>query len=943
MKLLALLLLTLPVWAGCAPAGANRIHCASTGDPSADGQSLWDLLNNQGFPCGTTITLEAVASYLGRPQLGYSLPLKQQTGCAPGQYTTIMSTGAGELPEGVRVSVADKPKTARLITRNAYPVFELFANANNWKLVGLTMTTDPASLGVAGTLAMWYGSANQRRYMPENIAVERCIVFPIEEELYGDANTNNTEGRAFLRKARTAFGPLAVSNFVLRDSYIYGFSGYQDDGTVAFSSISNSNPAVITGTGIAAALGVSAAGATSPACSGVCNGSCYEAGGCSRIAVTGATGAWQNLNGPLYAKYLSADSVAVYKPNRLCFYCAGGTTPYDSSSNGSLTGEVELHKRSLLTQYGYYSLWSENTRIINNHIETWAMNLFLGGDTTPTIDPATVQSGSTATEVVLDHVRGLKPGDLIAVDAPPNSGHSVYCTNPGFGCWYSTVRAGKVTAITGTTVSVVPWGPDGIDISPQIGGLARWQGEQVRNVEIRRNSLYRNHLHPMSDAGKGPLEVKNCLNCLVDGNVFGTAVNGAYFVTTRNQGGDTVWMKTQNMRISNNLSAGPDGASVGMVLANVDSEHSNLAGNGVIFEHNLHPAVQYIGASGLTLLGGDGLVGSGWRHNTIFTVPNVPYFSILHSDCFTAPSLYRDSPDMILVDNILSYGNGAYLGSNCPSIAPAIRNNVLVDTTGVGLSAIGSALPGNSAVSDVGTLFVGTCAYASWQNCKLADASPYKNAGTDGKDPGADVEQVEDRINGWSEDAGLLQFNASGVTNNSAAFQIGSTRAAISFRIFSSGCTLQLFTTGGRTALDADTSDPAAQDCLREGNVLQDGVVTFVLGTRVPLQPSTKYYYRIRDHSRVMVGEFATQPSYQSEQRIRIQLADSQADNAVVEFSSRPDFSGATSTLASPFIAGSAQLELALPGNSVVYYRWRTRDASNTVLSTGSTSVAVAR
>lgn len=881
LRFVALLALSVvaPAWGACtriinqAPPLPDTWRCADTGDEYTNGTDLFNFLNTaSNFTCGDTIILDAGATYTGSTALQPAFILRTQTTCIPGKYTRIVSSRLSELPEGQRVSEADKPEMPILRTRTSYPVFGLRGSANNYRLEGLFLTNHQTNLDnntINSALAMWldFSPTTALSTMPANIIVDRCLTAPIDRDTYGDADVSNTEGRAQFSTASVAFFDMFVRNFQLINSSVYGYTGFRKSTEVAWTSISNASTAVITATGISAALGLNSSSLSDSRCTGItgCNGNCFEALGCARVVAVDGAGDWLDLNGLIWLRMVTADTVEVHKydyANKGWFIPGTATLPYDSTSKGTPTAGIKLYKALLLTQYGYYSPGGFGGKIVNNFIETWGNAIFLGGANTTAYDPAVIQSGSTSTSIVLNHVRELKVGDYMVVEAV---GKSAYCTSSAWGCWVTAgtpwKRVGKVTALAGNTATVTPIGADGIDIAPTIGGYAQWRGPNVQDLEMRGNTLYLSATHSMPGAGKGPMEIKDCVNCLFDGNVLGPN-GGNYFLTARNQTGRTPWSRGENIRLSNNVSLA---ASLRLTTMHVDNEHTNMPGGRVVWEHNIHPGSIYRGAGSAGFMDGNGLNQSGWRHNTLtaeMAHPAVRAFQ--HLDCTISPTNAPEaSPAPIIKDNIISYGSGIVGGNNCSSISSFVLNNLFVDTSSVGTGVINAAWPANSSVANYTGLFTSTCDKTgeNWKNCSLAPASPYAGTASDGGDPGADVQQVNDRINGWSEDAGLIVANTflPGMVLNSGNWRIGSTAVAVTFRLFAStgeGCTVELFTVRNRTGPHDDSSP--AQTCSRTGSVAGDSVITYIFGTTSPLTPATTYFYRITDGARIMVGEFTT-------------------------------------------------------------------------------------
>jgi hypothetical protein len=451
--------------------------------------------------------------------------------------------------------------------------------------------------------------------------------------------------------------------------------------------------------------------------------------------------------------------------------------------------------------------------------------------------------------------------------------------------------------------------------------------------------------HPNADAGKGAVEMKQCQDCLFDGNVMGghlddnnvirSNVGGTYFVTGRAEG--DAGLTVERVAFSHNLGSGqlPSGAVSCMwspTMALQDDEHSMKPGSGLYYSHNLHVGcvAPENSPTHLTL---QAAVQSGFLHNTF--APDMAqantYRFLATADCNVLQPIptYLQNRDVAIRDNILGYGDGSVLFDppNCwPTRQADLRQNVIVDTEAVGIPAINSAWPGNYAVGSYSGFWAGTCDYQNWLNCQLADTNPQRGAASDGGDPGADVWAIQDRIQRWSEDAGLLiaDIGTLNMRSNPSAFTIGSTRAAVRFTALGSSpaaCGLELFTTRNRSTPHGDTDGPGEHACSRAGNVIEDNVVTFVLGTNTPLTPGTTYFYKITDGARVMVGEFTTQPAGAGTLQWGVQLA--AADT--LAYSANADLSGAT------LLPSATEHRLPVAAGSVVY--WRAGAASSVLVA----------
>jgi hypothetical protein len=962
-----ILILTLLMTAGtaqavCTATGPDTWHCADTGSPATNGTDLRAFLDSQPFACGDKIVLEAGVEYrMPEPTPEPYFPLKPQLNCE-GKMTDIRSSRLEEIPFGAKKDLVEYRSMMPTLSTANNTVFRLMSDAtnkrgtNNYKFSGLRIaTTEWAHVNRATVSSLmfhpnfdwiwWAGCTpnnscsddNIRYYGVQKLEVDRCLLEEWEEQVYGDPNPSNTQGDAFLRSVYLGINLPPGDDFFIHDSYMK-FVGYkQATPWASIASATESKPTVLSGTNLQALLGISYKPGCTSACVGYADGGACN-GACARVVLRGGTGNWVSLNGPKYARARSDGNLDLVVPDP-DFSHYGSPTYYDGTGKGALTGTVEIAKANLQSQIAILSQMSTNVRVIDNHIEGWGITMFLGGGDGAPIDPAIVQGGSTITSWVLDHVRELKVGDIISAYAPAGAGKSIYCTVSG-GCQGSLTRAGRVTAIVGTTVTVEPWGPDGVDVAPKTGGQAIWRNHITKGLQVRGNNISRSPGHQNADAGKGPFENKSCVDCIVDGNVMNGNLNadgsisatttGNYFITARNQGGRSPSSRVHNFRYSNNLASGTSPSGVPnciwrMTLNPMDTEFSNTRGQNVWYEHNLHVGCRApaTGTSQHVELGG--VLNSGYRHNTVavgMAQPNF-YRMIFAGDCnrFTPQPEWGQNRNGTVQDNILSFGDTSYGGvpsaTICwPTMSNDVKTNIMVDTESLGASAINAMFPGNYPVANYDGFWAGTCDHTNWGDCRLAATNPNRGRASDGGDPGADVEQIRDRVHRWSEKAGLLEVDIGTQTMRAHrdAFKIGSTRAALMFATYdepAGACTLELFTDRNRATLHGDTDEVSEQSCAREGNVQEGNTATFVLGSNEALTPNTTYYYRIKDGQRTMVGEFTTFGLEGATTQWGIQLPT--ADT--VTYSTNADLSGGTT------LAAASQHRLPLAANSVMYWR----------------------
>ena len=289
---------------------------------------------------------------------------------------------------------------------------------------------------------------------------------------------------------------------------------------------------------------------------------------------------------------------------------------------------------------------------------------------------------------------------------------------------------------------------------PAINGLI------PSDIEIRRNTFFKPLSWKVDDpsyAGKhwtvkNIFELKNSRRVVVDGNVFdGNWVDAqsgwAILIKSQNQDGGCPWCVTEDVTFTNNIIKNtPHGLNL--------SARDPYTGSGQL--KNVRVANNLWIVNGGWYQGtGDGKLPDGtWatdgangvilEHNTHLQVPPLEY----------------------LQNTMTLYGQ--------PAIGFVCRNNLGVRTgygikgegTGEGVIALATFAPGYIYTGNVlvsaspseypaGNFYPG--AFADVQlgsDYRLLPTSPYKNAGTDGKDVGVDVDALEAALGGSSANPG---------------------------------------------------------------------------------------------------------------------------------------------------------------------------------------------
>ena len=412
-----------------------------------------------------------------------------------------------------------------------------------------------------------------------------------------------------------------------------------------------------------------------------------------------------------------------------------------------------------------------------------------------------------------------------------------------------------------------------LSMMPVEGGTAGWRGSPGPILEVRGNSFYKSSTGLANNrVCKAMHEMKLWNGGIIDGNTYSGYPCITMAFTMHNQNGDAPWSSFRNWTYSNNLALNTGNTAIidamNDYLATVvqasdlpgDFEYGNKGGsvfNNIFLDdqNTTYPSAGYT-------IGDDASV---WTHNTQKRYEPLSQAGVATGDVKTPCSYNSALPphciDSTFKDNVNTLGHYGISGVNWPNFATQYVHNILVDDWGVGYPPAN-----NSTVANWGALGpLGTCnaTGSNWLNCV---ATSYAGTASDGGTPGADVKQINDHINMWSEKAGLIAFTVSkaggGYQNAAGAFSsTGLTESITWTRVNNSDhgtCAMHLFTDLSRTVEHADTTGGSNYDCTRAGNTNAGQSTTFVLGTHASLTPMTTYYYEITDGSNLMTGAFST-------------------------------------------------------------------------------------
>ena len=263
------------------------------------------------------------------------------------------------------------------------------------------------------------------------------------------------------------------------------------------------------------------------------------------------------------------------------------------------------------------------------------------------------------------------------------------------------------------------------------------------DIEIENNYFFK----PLSLIGSGlnaknMLEFKDAKRVLVTGNTFvnnpAAAQPGfALLITPRNQGGHAPWSTTQDISIVGNTFIN---VGNGMVIAGFDHDYPSYPTTNpgvmtkrILVRNNLLEVTGLGGADGRSFQFGNG--GSDYTidHNTIINTAPGP------SDIAMVASMPFPITNFVFTNNLFTHTRYGFFGSSVGG------GTVALNTYFSQWTFQKNALTGEEQSRyPAGNFFPASISDVSFSdytqgNFSLAASSPYKNAGTDGDDIGADM------------------------------------------------------------------------------------------------------------------------------------------------------------------------------------------------------------
>jgi hypothetical protein len=270
------------------------------------------------------------------------------------------------------------------------------------------------------------------------------------------------------------------------------------------------------------------------------------------------------------------------------------------------------------------------------------------------------------------------------------------------------------------------------------------------DIEIRGNHFFKPLSWENSGlTGKNLLEFKAGLRVLVEGNVFentfGDAQVGfAIVITPRTSGGANPWMETDDITIRKNKFTSASGINI----SGRDDADPVLRTKRILIEDNLVTTTGENCGDFRTFQVLNGAIGITIRNNTTFMVPAVNACS--GRTAFVA----ENNPKAVQFDyenNLQQWGDYGFIGSGTNGINSTLKSwfetdaivtkNVFIGGTMVMYPDTSPTPPSSTNYYPATNVDVGFVDF-SGGNYSLAPTSPFKNAGTNGRDIGADLNSL---------------------------------------------------------------------------------------------------------------------------------------------------------------------------------------------------------
>ncbi|HTD45721.1 MAG TPA: hypothetical protein VK881_00475, partial [bacterium] len=238
---------------------------------------------------------------------------------------------------------------------------------------------------------------------------------------------------------------------------------------------------------------------------------------------------------------------------------------------------------------------------------------------------------------------------------------------------------------------------------------------------------------------KEVFELKNARRVLIDGNIFehswkqsdhdGHAIQ----FTPRNQTGGAPWTVVEDVTFTHNIVRQ---ATNGFFMLGTDYTHPSGPLQRVLIQNNLIYGIGSFPENGSAFWFGallimrDGVTAVTFDHNTAFQSGDVLHASVVN---------HTPNTGLVFTNNV-GDGNVSSEAAAGPAAALATSFPGAVFTANVLLDGTASAYPPGNFFPPGSTPVVN--AFSGGSDYHLVPGSPYKNAGTDGRDIGADIDAI---------------------------------------------------------------------------------------------------------------------------------------------------------------------------------------------------------
>ena len=256
------------------------------------------------------------------------------------------------------------------------------------------------------------------------------------------------------------------------------------------------------------------------------------------------------------------------------------------------------------------------------------------------------------------------------------------------------------------------------------------------DIEIRRNYFHKPAAWQGRAQVKGTLELKNARRVIIDGNLLESEILvTAFVITVRNQDTKAPWSTIEDVQITNNIVRH---ASTGINILGKDNYAPSQEAKRIRIANNLFEDVFTTGEIAF-FLQISGTAGVTVEHNTVQQGGNI-------ITSYGEPATNFNFSNNIVQFNL--YGISCSIGTPCPDIPfchcfpnATVKGNIIADNTNVSAAyPIDKAFPpGNYIVRSYADVGFVDYAHGNWQ---LAARSQFRGKGSDGKDPGVDVAEL---------------------------------------------------------------------------------------------------------------------------------------------------------------------------------------------------------